>query len=218
MRPEAPSTVIPSAAGLHLHREPPRAGVGDAVRTIGMLARIDRWKGQLELLEAFAQAFAGRPEIRLQFAGEPLFGHEPFLSELRRRTRQLELADRVDFLGQVEDVEALLSTWDVAVQASTRPEPLGQNVLQYLAAGRVVVAADEGGPAEWITDGVNGLLVAPRDVAALAAALGRLDTDDELRVRLATAAATTPGLLDDASVMQAHAEFYEVVVRARRAA
>ena len=113
-----------------------------------------------------------------------LFGHEDHLDELRRRARELGVAGQVDFLGHVEDVDALSAGWDVAVQASTRPEPLGQNVLQYLAAGRAVVAADEGGPAEWITDGVNGLLVPPRDVAALASALGRLDADAALRARL----------------------------------
>ena len=76
------------------------------------------------------------------------------------------------------DVPRLLDTWDVAVQFSTRPEPLGQNVLQYLAAGCAVVVADEGGPAEWIEDGVNGLRVTPRDVGALAEALRALDADD----------------------------------------
>ena len=113
------------------------------------------------------------------------------------------------------DVDTLIDRWDIAVQASTRPEPLGQNVLQYLAAGRAVIAADEGGPAEWISDGVNGLLVPPRDIASLASALGRLDTDAALRGRLATSAAETHGLLDDDAVTRAHAAFYERVVRSR---
>ncbi len=165
LRDGVPAEVIPSASGL-------RRGVavesGDGpVRTVGMLARIDPWKGQHLLLEAFATTFLGR-DVRLQFAGEALFGHEDHLDELHRRARELGVAGQVEFLGHVEDVDALLAGWDVAVQASTRPEPLGQNVLQYLAAGRAVVAVDEGGPAEWITDGVNGLLVPPRDAVALA--------------------------------------------------
>ena len=76
-----------------------------------------------------------------------------------------------------------------------------------------VVAADEGGPTEWISDGVNGLLVPPRDVAALASALGRLDADAALRARLAAAASATPGLLDDAAVARAHLAFYDAVMR-----
>jgi glycosyltransferase involved in cell wall biosynthesis len=211
LRPGVPAEVIPSASGLHRGSAPAPAGDG-RVRTIGMLARIDPWKGQHLLLDAFAQEFRGRG-VRLQLAGEALFGHEGHLDELNDRAAMLGVGDQVDFLGHVNDVDALLAQWDVAVQASTRPEPLGQNVLQYLASGRAVVAVDEGGPAEWITDGVNGLLVPPRDVAALAAALGRLDADAALRTRLATSAAATPGLLDDDAVTRAHGAFYEAVVQ-----
>nr|WP_240898157.1 glycosyltransferase [Agromyces luteolus] len=178
-----------------------------------MLARIDPWKGQAELLEAFARAFAGR-DIRLQFAGGAPFGHEAYLAELHRRADELGVGAQVDVLGHVDDVARLLDGWDVAVQYSTRAEPLGQNVLQYLAAGRVTVAADEGGPAEWVADGVNGLLVLPRDVGALAAALTRLDEDAALRARLSGAAAATPGLLDDLAVARAHLDVYERVLAA----
>ncbi|MGW9631477.1 glycosyltransferase [Agromyces sp. NPDC055520] len=214
LRSGALAEVIPSASGLRVGAsvEPLR----EPIQTVGMLARIDPWKGQHLLLEAFTRVFRGR-DVRLQFAGDAPFGHEGHLDDLRRQAAELGIDGQVEFLGHVDDVDALIAGWDVAVQASTRPEPLGQNVLQYLAAGRAVVAADEGGPAEWITDDVNGLLVAPRDVDALAAALRRLDVDDELRARLATAAAATPGLLDDAAVTQAHAAFYEAVMRARRA-
>ena len=219
LRRGALAEVIPSASGLRVGR---RAGVeaastGGPISTIGMLARIDPWKGQHLLLEAFARVFRGR-DVRLQLAGDAPFGHEAHVEHLRHRAAELGIAAQVDFLGHIDDVETLLAGWDVAVQASTRPEPLGQNVLQYLASGRVVVAADEGGPAEWIVDGGNGLLVAPRDVDALAAALGRLDADGDLRRRLSIAAAATSGLLDDEAVALAHAAFYEAVVRARRGA
>ncbi|WP_448006658.1 glycosyltransferase [Agromyces bauzanensis] len=223
LRPGVPAEVIPSASGLRVGAAPAAgtgaaaAAEGDArVRTVGMLARIDPWKGQHLLLAAFARVFGGDGDVRLQFAGDAPFGHEEHLDELRRTAETLGVAGRVDFLGHVDDVDALLAGWDVAVQASTRAEPLGQNVLQYLAAGRAVIAADEGGPAEWISDGVNGLLVPPRDVNALASALARLDTDAALRTRLAASAAETPGLLDDAAVTRAHEAFYERVVARHR--
>ncbi len=220
LRAGALAEVIPSAAGLRVAGfEARRASPGAPqparpaapVRTVGMLARIDPWKGQHLLLDAFARVYHGR-EVRLQFAGDAPFGHEGHVAELRNTAEWLGIAEQVEFLGHVDDVDALLQGWDVAVQASTRAEPLGQNVLQYLAAGRPVVAADEGGPTEWITDGVNGLLVPPRDVDALAVALNRLDTDATLRARLAAAASATPGLLDDAAVARAHAAFYEAVM------
>ncbi|WP_400997680.1 glycosyltransferase [Agromyces sp. GXQ0307] len=214
LRRDAVAEAIPSASGLTVGAA--LLVRADApVRTIGMLARIDPWKGQAELLEAFARAFAGR-DIRLQFAGGAPFGHEAYLETLRRRADELGVGAQVDVLGHVDEVPRLLDGWDIAVQYSTRPEPLGQNVLQYLAAGRVVVAAAEGGPTEWVTDGVNGLLVPPRDVDALAEALRRLDADPALRAHVSGAAAATPGLLDDLAVARAHLEVYERVLAARR--
>lgn len=211
LRRGTPTEVIPSASGLLIGGAPP---LPSGPLVIGMLARIDPWKAQAELLDAFAQAFAGG-ESRLQFAGDALFGHEDYLAHLRRRAAELGVADRVDFLGHVDDVGALLSTWHIAVQYSLRSEPLGQNVLQYLAAGRIVVVADEGGPAEWVEDGVNGVRVPPRDVVSLASTLRRLGADPAARGSLAAAASSTPHLLSDAAVAQSHADFYARILACR---
>lgn len=213
LRPNAVVAVIPSASGVTIRDRARPLPEGAVV--VGMLARIDPWKGQSLLVDAFAQAL-GDTDARLQLAGEAYFGHEDHLTELRRRASELGIADRVDFLGHVDDVESLLDTWHIAVQASTRAEPLGQNVLQYLAAGRVVIVADEGGPTEWVNHGVNGLRVRPRDIGQLSAALRELADDGALRTKLADAAARTPGLLDDAQVATAHADFYDRVIQRRR--
>ena len=211
LRADAVVAVIPSASGLILDRDRP---LPEGPLVVGMLARIDPWKGQALLVEAFAQAL-GETDARLQLAGEAFFGHEVHLTELRDRAAHLGIADRVDFLGHVDDVDSLLDTWHIAVQASTRAEPLGQNVLQYLAAGRVVIVADEGGPTEWVEHGVNGLRVTPRSVADLAAALSELAGESALRTRLAAAAAQTRGLLDDTEVALAHGVFYREVLDRR---
>ncbi|WP_308467487.1 glycosyltransferase family 4 protein [Rathayibacter soli] len=215
LRADAVRAVIPSASGLtHV---PARAHARKVVRgkgeplMVGMLARIDPWKGQDFLLDAFAATLSDS-NARLQFAGAPLFGHTDFEDQLRLNAKQLGVADRVDFLGHVDDVPALLATWDVAVHYSTRPEPLGQNVLQYLAAGVPTIVADEGGPTEWVEDDVNGLRARPRDIRSLSAALSRLASAPELRARLGAAAVATPGLLDDHEVAAAHAAFYAKVL------
>lgn len=213
LRPEAIARVIPSASGIRLRETLPVRAPGGL--RVGMLARIDPWKGQRVLLDAFAEAFAGT-DATLEFAGAAPFGHEDFLAELRERAEELGVGQQVRFLGHVDDVDGLIEQWDVAVQASTRPEPLGQNVLQYLAAGRAVVVADEGGPTEWVHDDVNGLQFAARDVGSLAEVLRRLGADAALRARLGIAAATTPGLLGDTEVAEAHGTFYAEVIDAVR--
>ncbi|WP_292832112.1 glycosyltransferase [Microbacterium sp.] len=213
LRRDAVAAVIPSASGLRIREQSRPLPQGPLV--VGMLARIDPWKGQALLVEAFARGL-GETDARLQLAGHAYFGHEDHLAELKGRVVELGIADRVDFLGHVDDVESLLDTWHIAVQASTRAEPLGQNVLQYLAAGRVVIVADEGGPTEWVEHKVNGLRFSPRDSRQLAAALRELSGDEVLRSRLAAAAARTPGLLDDAEVASAHEAFYRQVCERRR--
>ena len=207
VRRGTPHAVIPSASALVPRLPQPRAS-GDVV--VGMLARIDPWKGQELLLEAFAHAF-GEGGARLQFAGSAPFGHEDFAAHLRERAVELGVADRVDMLGHVDDVDGLLDTWDIAVQASLRAEPLGQNVLQYLAAGCATIVADEGGPTEWVSDGTNGLRFPPRDRDALASRLRMLADDAPLRAALGREASRTPGLQSDAEIARAHAAFYDMV-------
>ncbi|SFR91068.1 Glycosyltransferase involved in cell wall bisynthesis [Microbacterium sp. cf046] len=213
LRADAITAVIPSASGLTFGAPP--GGREPGPLRIGMLARIDPWKGQMLLLEAFAEAFPGGDE-RLVLAGSAPFGHAQFMDDLRIRAAELRVEERVDLLGHVEDVPAVLGQWDIAVQASLRPEPLGQNVLQYLAAGVATIVADEGGPTEWVEDERNGIRVTPRDPDALTVALQRLGGDAALRTKLALAARATPGLLTDDEVMRAHAEFYRAVLDGRQ--
>lgn len=212
LRAEAVRDVLPGASGLT--RRPRSAREGGPLR-IGMLARIDPWKGQMQLLDAFARAFPHGDAI-LEFAGAAPFGHADYADALRDRAEALGIADRVRLLGHVEDVDALLRTWDVGVQASTRAEPLGLNVLEYLDAGLATVVADEGGPIEWVRDGENGIAVPARDVAALAAALRRLGDDAVLRERLGAAAAHTPGLATDHEIAELHARAYQRLLAPRR--
>lgn len=207
LRADALTAVIPSASGLV--RSGPRPADGAGPLRIGMLARIDPWKGQALLLEAFARG-VGSGDAILEFAGAPLFGHSAYLEQLKSRAAELGVADRVAFLGHIDPAE-VLARWDVAVQYSLRREPMGQNVLQYLAAGCATVVAEGGGPAEWVRHENNGLTVPPQDVDALAEALRRLQAEPALRARLQAAARATPGLLSDAEVALAHADFYRGV-------
>src|SRR5690606_36662444 len=77
------------------------------------------------------------------------------------------------------------------VHASITPEPFGRVVPEGMAAGNVVIAAEAGGPCELITHGVDGLLVPPGDVTALAEAMLTVAGDPGLRNRMATAARLT---------------------------
>jgi glycosyltransferase involved in cell wall biosynthesis len=141
---------------------------------VGMVARIAPWKGQHVFLQAAAEVAARRPEVRFRIVGAPLFGEEGYLRELQGLAADGPLAGRVEFSGFVADTRAAYEQLTVAVAASVTPEPFGNVIVEAMARGLPVVAPAEGGPAEILTDGVDGLLVPPRDPAALAAAILRL--------------------------------------------
>ncbi|WP_432835548.1 glycosyltransferase [Dactylosporangium sp. CA-092794] len=202
-------TVLQSPSGVSARVAAP--AVGDRVRSVGMVGRLQRWKGQHVFLEAFAGAFAGT-EVRAFLAGAPLFGETEYEQELHELAARLGIADQVVFLGHVEDVPRFIDSVDVLVHASIRPEPLGQSVLQGLARAKPVIATEGGGPSEWIRPGGNGLLVPRDDAPALAAALRTLADSRDARVRLAAGAAATPGLLTDDECVDAHAAFFGAVL------
>jgi Glycosyl transferases group 1 len=113
-----------------------------------------------------------------------LGGKGPEREELEEMATRLGIADRVRFLGRREDVPELLAACDVFALPSLY-EGSSLAVLEAMAAGRPVVSSAIGGTDELIEDGRSGLLVAPGDAEALAAALRRLLADSGLRERLA---------------------------------
>jgi glycosyltransferase involved in cell wall biosynthesis len=170
---------------------PDRAEHGGPVR-VAMIGRLAPWKGQDVFLDAFAQAFGPAPStVRAWVVGAALFGEDDFTGELVARAQRLGIADQVSFVGFTDDVAGVLAEVDVVVHASVIAEPFGQVVVEAMAAGVAVVAADLGGPAEVVTDGVDGLLSPPGDVGALAERLTRLAGDPDLRRRLGRAGAAT---------------------------
>jgi len=144
------------------------------------IGRLTRWKGQDVLIRSLAELRPthARAHVVLVGAATDQRGRT-YEAELRALVVELDLADRVHFAGARRDIAAVLAVADVVVHCSTEPEPFGRVVVEAMAAGRPVVGADGGGVPEILEDGVTGLLVAPSDVAALAAAVGRVLDDPQ---------------------------------------
>jgi glycosyltransferase involved in cell wall biosynthesis len=155
---------------------------------IGMLGRLASWKGQHVFLEAFARAFPKGTQQAVIIGSSLFVQDDAYGVDLGRLAAQLGIADRVTFCGFREDVAAELSQLDILVHASVVPEPFGRVVVEGMAAGLPVIATSQGGPAEIIENEVNGLLVPPNDIAALARALRQLAAQPELRRTLGAAA------------------------------
>ena len=138
------------------------------------LARLHEKKGLDTLLDATAKV----PDLYVWIAGDG-----PIEAELKAQCTALGLDDRVRFLGWRNDRGALLAACDV-VAFPSRYEPFGTVTVDAWAASRPLVAADAVGPAAYVKDGVNGLLIPKNDVDALANALNRLISDKSLAEKI----------------------------------
>ncbi|SEE64256.1 Glycosyl transferase 4-like domain-containing protein [Arthrobacter alpinus] len=206
-------TVIPSPAGIDARMS--QSLINDRVESIAMVARIDPWKGQRLLIEAFADVFKGT-KVRLRLAGAPAFGHGEFYEELKCLVTKLGIEGNVDFLGHVSNVKEVIAAADICVQASIRPEPLGQNVLQYLAAGKPTIVANEGGPTEWVYHDKNGLHFIARDRESLASVMRQLSSDTRLRRRLARGTQQFQLVPTDSEVTQRHGVLFHAIGKYNR--
>jgi glycosyltransferase involved in cell wall biosynthesis len=165
----------------HPTRDEARATLGIDGFALGVAGRLTAQKALGDTLEALARV----PDVALLVLGDG-----PERAELERRAGELGLADRVRFLGAGtrDDVIALFRAVDAALLTSAW-ENLPHTLLEALATGTPVIATAVGGIPEVVRDEENGLLVPPRDIAAIASAIDRLVHDDALRASLAAAAA-----------------------------
>ena len=119
-----------------------------------------------------------------------VIGDGPERARLEESARALGLGSRVQFLGPLPREQALAHVREAeAVVLSSAWENFPHGVVEALALGTPVIATSVGGVPEVVRDGDNGLLVAPGDPGAFAAALRRYLGDSELQARLRAAAA-----------------------------
>ena len=118
-------------------------------------------------------------------------------------------------VGFAEDVAGALGEIDVLVHCSRIAEPFGQVVVEGMAAGCCVVAADSGGPAETITDGVDGLLYATGSAPDLARVLRSLAADPERITQLGRAGVATAERYRPELLVGQLETFYDTVGRQR---
>jgi glycosyltransferase involved in cell wall biosynthesis len=214
-----PATITSVRTGIDLARFHPRdrnamraqCGV-DARRAIGIVATLRDWKGHDDLLEAWR-------ELQASVSGWQLLviGDGPRRAHLEHRVRELDIGASVRFTGNQDDVPAWLACLDIAVLPSYGDEGVPQSLMQAAACGLPAVSTPVGAIAEAVVDGETGLLVPPRDVAALARALSTLMQDAPMRERMGRAAHAYAqahfGI--DAMLDRMEAVFERVAARAR---
>lgn len=137
---------------------------------VGIVGRLQRWKGMHVLIEALPQVLEHHPETLCLIVGGK-HEHEPeYELELRSAIAQRRLEKNVRMVGHQTNIPMWMQAMDVVVHASDH-EPFGIVVVEAMALGKPVIASSSGGPAEIIQDGLNGVLVPFGDSNALGTAL-----------------------------------------------
>jgi glycosyltransferase involved in cell wall biosynthesis len=185
----APGTSAPEAGtsasqGQAPAIEPP---LPRGVPIVGLVGRLQPWKGQDRLLRAQSILRRRGLSVHLLLVGGDAYGLSPDYAEsLPLLANDLGLRDAVTMTGQVPDAGPLIERMDVLVNASD-PEPFGIVLLEGMARSVPVVAVDSGGPAEFIDDRETGMLASSGEPDALADALEPLLRSEELRRRIGQA-------------------------------
>lgn len=178
-----PGSVAQAAASAG-HAAAPANGPDAPLRVL-LPARMLWDKGVAEFVEAARRLRAQGRVLECLLAGAPDPGNPAAVPE--RVLREWAAEGAVHWLGHVEDMPALLASAHIVALPSYR-EGLPKGLIEAAACALPLVTTDVPGCREVVTHEVNGLLVPPRDAAALAAALARLQDDSALRTRLGAAA------------------------------
>lgn len=184
-----------SSARLQRAARRSQLGIPPSAFALAVIGQITPWKGQLEAIRVLGLLRSRGVEAHLLIVGEPKFlsaatryDNASYQAAIEDLISAEALVDRVQLLGERSDIPAIVAALDALLVPSWE-EPFGRVVVEAMAAGLPVLATSMGGPAEIIRDGVDGLLLPPREPARWADAVACLASSARLRGQLGDAAA-----------------------------
>ena len=179
-----PARVVVVENGVELDRfaaAPPPFSRPGVVR-VGCVANLRPVKNIDGLMRTAKLVLAAHSDAVFEVAGD---GEQR--DDLERLHAELGLGDRFVLRGSVADVPGFLASIDVAVLPS-HSEGMSNALLEFMAAGRAIMATDVGANGRLIEDGVRGRIVPPGDVTSMANAIGELMAAHETARRYGRAA------------------------------
>lgn len=190
----------------------------DGSLVVGALGNVNPDKGLLYAIRAVA-ACACADSLRLVVLGARSATQRGYEERLRAEAASLGLAEdrRFAIVEPGRDLPQLLRAVDIGLLTSVS-EGVPTMMLEAMATGVPVVATDVGGVTEAVRNGVDGIVVEPRDVVGIAAALSRLAADEDVRVGLGRRSRQTVlERFSVASCMRTHVHAYRLAVEHRAA-
>ncbi|OGW90166.1 MAG: hypothetical protein A3A73_00870 [Omnitrophica bacterium RIFCSPLOWO2_01_FULL_50_24] len=177
-------SVIPN--GISLKRFHPRVdrnrfrtelGVDDDTCLVGHVGRFTYWKGQMEFVNAASEVHERYPRVRFVLVGSPVFENDAYERSVKQYVKEQGLGSCIFFRDYRMDLEYVLASLDIYVHSSIEPEGCSLTLLYAMAMEKAVVVTAVQGNDEVVTDGVNGVLVAPKSHTAITEAVLTLVND-----------------------------------------
>jgi len=168
--------------------------------TLIIVARLCSQKNHKLLFEAFSTAIKDGKNIQLKIVGDG-----PLKNELIEYANNLGISEKVEFLGQRDDIPYLLESSDIFMLSSLW-EGLPLSVLEAMAAGLPIISTDVGGVKDIVKD--NGILVEKSNAEKLCEAITKLVDDSTLREEMGNNSLEYAKLYDSSVMAKKHAELY----------
>ncbi|MCL5878704.1 MAG: glycosyltransferase [Deltaproteobacteria bacterium] len=148
---------------------------------VSNIGRVSPIKGQELFIDAAHECIKSDGNLRFLIIGSIFKGNEQFMQGLQDRAAAYGMQEMLTFTGFRNDVDDFMTGSDIIVVSTVITEGLGQVVMEGMAAGKVVIAPDKGGPVELIEDGTDGILYRAGNRDALAQAIIKTAGDPALR-------------------------------------
>ena len=155
-------------------------------KVIGIVGRLDPWKGQLELLQAFVNIQERFPEARLLIVGSETPGEEGYRQKLLDTISNHNVSNKVQMIGFQKNVPEWMSAMDIFVMPSYE-EAFGIVLAEAMCVGLPVISTEAGGVPDILVSKDLGQMVEPRSSKAIEKGLIKYLQDDEYRQNTAKA-------------------------------
>lgn len=153
---------------------------------IGMIGRINSWKGQDDFLDSVVPLLIKYKKIYALIVGGVFAGEEWRYDKLKEKINifNLDINNRIIFSDFRLDNYLIHNLIDIFILPSINPDPLPTVVLESMASGKPIVAYKHGGVCEMVNNHENGTLVSPRDTVKLSEAIEKLIIDEQTRKQM----------------------------------